>query len=231
MRVASSCLIVVFALSSAACLRTTEFRCATSGECGAGGTCESVGFCSFPDGACASGERFSESAGSYANQCVGGEQTGDAGPSDGPLPGDAMIDAPIATGCPGGYNAIAGGQGTHLYRLAGVPAGGTANWPTQRDFCASTSTSAYLAVPDDATELAALATLAASSTFWIGLTDSATEDTWLTVKGAPAPFLNFANGQPDDSNPGEDCLAADATEMQDERCSNTQLRAVCECEP
>ena len=74
-----------FALSDAACLGTTNYQCASAGQCANGNTigrCESDGFCSFPDGTCASGYRYGDLSGSVANQCVG-------------IPPDArMADAP-----------------------------------------------------------------------------------------------------------------------------------------
>ena len=222
---ASWLIVVTFALGSAACLRGTEYRCSSNTECGAGGTCESVGFCSFPDMDCSSGERFGDSAGTLANQCTG--TTGiDGGLIDGPRIDGPMIDAPPA-GCPGNYATIAGGQGTHRYRL--VP---SANWNQQRDMCVATTSSAYLAIPDDLGELQALATLAGAARFWVGITDSATENTFLTTKGAPATFLPWAPGAPDNGGPGEDCVEGitATSQINDERC-NTQYVAVCECEP
>jgi len=50
----------------AGCLRTTEYRCSSSGQCGTGGTCESTGYCSFADTSC--GQRYGNEAGPYANQ-------------------------------------------------------------------------------------------------------------------------------------------------------------------
>ena len=227
MHLAPTWLVVLLSVSSAACLRSTAFRCETNDDCSGGGTCAAVGYCSFPDPACASGARFGESAGTFSNQCVGDQPIADAGVNDSSGV-DAAIDAPISVGCPAGYAEITGGQGNHRYRLISS----TANWTNQRNLCAATSGSAYLAIPNDAVELAALGALAAATTrFWIGLTDAATEMTWLTVKGDPAPYLSWENGQPDDSNPGEDCAASNATEMRDERCNNTQLWAICECEP
>ncbi len=218
--------IVLVALTSG-CLRSTEYRCSTSSECGANGTCESVGFCSFPDGQCASGGRFGTSAGELANQCTG-TSGGDAGidaSNDAPI--DSAIDAAPA-GCPVQYVAITGGQGTHRYRLVSS----ADNWMQHRDFCQTTTTSAYLAIPDDLGELQALATLAGAQRFWVGLTDSATENTWLTTKGTAAPFLPWITGAPDDQNPGEDCVevVSALSQINDERC-NTQYVAVCECEP
>lgn len=210
----------------AGCLRDTSFRCATSSDCGAGGTCQTdVGFCSEPDPACASGFRFGSSAGSYANECVGGGGQPDAG-VDASTGGDASIDAPVPAGCPSGYNTINGGQGTHRYQLINM----AENWGTQRAFCAATSSSAYLAIPDDQSELDAIQTLGAAPQVWVGITDSAMENTWRNVKGVVQTFLPWNTGQPDDAGPGEDCVITQGNKLSDERCS-TKFRAVCECEP
>lgn len=209
----------------AGCLRDTAFHCATNAECGTSGTCQTdVGFCSEPDPMCASGHRFGSSAGSYANQCVGDVGPGDAG-VDSPGNGDAPIDAP-STGCPNGYATIPGGQGNHRYQLIGM----AENWGTQRSFCAATSGAAYLAIPDDQAELDAIQTLGAATQVWVGITDSAMENTWLNVKGQPQTFLPWDTGQPDNAGPGEDCVITQGSKLRDERCS-TKYRAVCECEP
>ncbi len=223
---ASWLLVVTLALGSSACLRGTEYQCSTNTECGTGGTCESVGFCSFPDPGCTSGERFGDSAGALANQCTG--TTGlDGGPTDSPPNDGPLIDTPT-TGCPGNYVAIAGGQAGHVYRP--VP---SANWNQQRDFCVATTISAYLAIPDDLGELQALATVAAQGRFWVGITDSVNEGTWLNTKGAPQTFLPWEAGAPNTGNNQDDCVEADAATslIKDQRCGNTQYVAVCECEP
>lgn len=219
--------MVLVVLLSASCLRDTAFKCATNAECGTGGTCEpGVNFCSVADPDCPSGARFGASAGSYANQCVGDNGQADAG-TDSSGGTDAPTDAPIV-GCPAGYATMPGGQGNHLYRLINM----SDTWATQRAFCTSTTSSAYLAIPDDLAELNAIATLSAASQSWVGISDMATENTFLTVKNTPQTFLPWDTGQPDDAGPGEDCVAiqTSASKFRDERCSN-KLRAVCECEP
>ncbi|MFN0249640.1 MAG: C-type lectin domain-containing protein [Kofleriaceae bacterium] len=218
-------LVALVATITAGCLRTTAFQCETNSECGAGGTCEPVGYCSVIDPACASGSRFSDTAGSRANQCVEGSSLVD-GATDSPVGGDAPSDAPNV-GCPGTYATISGGQAGRVYRLVT-----SSNWDTHRAFCAATSASAYLAIPDDLGELQAIATLAATPRFWIGISDLATENTWLTTKGAAAVFLPWETNAPDNGPPPENCveMVSATSQINDERC-NTQMPAVCECEP
>jgi hypothetical protein len=207
-----------------ACLRGTEFHCTTAGECGGNGRCEPQGYCSFPDSAC-DGYRFAESAGPLAGQCVGA--SGDAG-VDTPVIDGPPVDGPLAAGCPALYNELPGGS-PHRYRLLTQ----NESWQTQRDFCAITSSSAYLAIPDDLPELMALSTLTGGNNpYWIGIHDMVTEGTFVTVRGQPAMFLPWTAGAPDDDPPGEDCVTAlAATQLyNDDRC-NTKLPAICECEP
>ena len=221
------CIVIALAIGAAGCLRGTEYRCSTNSECGAGGTCESVGFCSFPDTHCTSGERFGDSAGALANQCTG--TTGIDGGIDTPMLIDSpMIDTPPA-GCPGNYATITGGQGTHRYRLNAA----NDNWMQQRDFCAATTNSAYLAIPDDLAELQAIATLAAQARFWVGITDSAIEGTWLNTKGTVQTFLPWETGSPNTANNNQDdCVQGlmATSQFRDERC-NMAFVGVCECEP
>ena len=148
-------------------------------------------------------------------------------PSDGSSDASDPTDAPITSGCPAGFASVAGGQGTHRYRLINA----TDDWTEQVAVCSATSSSAYLAIPDDAAELAAIATLSAASASWVGISDTATENNFVTVKGVAATFLPWDNNQPDD-NGGEDCvmIQTSSSKLRDEKC-NTKLRAVCECEP
>ena len=208
-------------IALAGCLRSTEFKCETSAQCGANGACESTGYCSFPDDQC--GRRYASSAGSLANQCVGGTAI-DAGIDSAH---DAAIDAPPAS-CPAGFATLTGAP--HKYKL--VTAVGV--WNAQMNGCAALAPTAYLAIPDDANELTALDGLAgASATYWVGVSDTATEGTWLTVKGTPQTFLPWETGHPITSPPNNqnDCVRAVTADAKffDDKC-NTQLPAICECE-
>lgn len=116
---ASAVLLAVLAAGAGACLRSTTFECGQDSECvfGEQGTCEDVGYCSFPDPGCDSGRRFGDGAGEYAGACVG-ESTDarvDAPATDGrPIdaPTDGSIDAPVSVGCvdPGNGTTFPNGQ-------------------------------------------------------------------------------------------------------------------------
>lgn len=215
-------ILMIALLGTSGCLRKTEFQCQDSTQCGAGNTCETTGYCSFPDTQC---QRYTESAGPLAGQCVNG--TGiDGGMDIDASTGDGGVDAPNA-GCPAGYNDLPGVANGHKYKIVTAIEG----WAAQRTACSVTSSSAYLAIPDDAAEMMAMST-AAGGDYWVGIQDP-TEGMYINTKGQPQTFLPWAAGQPDNAGPGEgaDCVASNATpEIRDERC-NTKYRAICECEP
>lgn len=212
----------------AACLRQTEFRCLANDQCNPGGTCQTAagGYCSFADTGCTSGQRFGDSAGPLAGQCVGEQTGGTDGGVDGP-PGDS----PPAASCPADYAPLAGGPAGHVYKKAPQ----NLSWTQQFDYCRTTSARAYLAVPNDATELTGLHTLA-GGTFWVGINDRVMDGTYIAADtGVAATFLPWAAGEPDPGNQGpqggEDCVAATATTISDEECGggNASRPAVCEC--
>jgi hypothetical protein len=212
---------------AAGCLRQTEFRCDTNSDCGAAGQCEAIGFCSFADSSCAGSlQRFGDSAGGLANTCVPGE--GGSGSDAGVIidAPEAIVDAPPVGGCPSGYLPLTGGTAGHRYKL--IPG---ANWQASQSACAVTApASAYLAIPDDAAELLAVATLNGAGTFWVGISDLATENTFLNVKNVPQIFLPWAPGEPDDTQGGQDCVSGlSGTQIATQKC-NTSFPAVCECE-
>ena len=63
----------------------TAFQCENDQDCLRGsqtpGVCQVVGFCSFPDGACESGQRFGEFAGPLGDRCVPSDGSGSGGDS------------------------------------------------------------------------------------------------------------------------------------------------------
>lgn len=214
---------VFAAVFTAGCLRSTAFRCAASSDCGAGGVCEPVGFCSVPDADCpGSGRSYGDSAGQgLSNTCV---PAGPPGPGPGVDAGvDASSDAMPVNKCPSGYSPINGSA--HHYKLLG-----NVSWDEAKMMCDLTSKSAYLAVPDDATELANLATVA-TPRFWVGIDDKATPNAFVTQKGVPATFLPWGPNEPDNTPPGQNCVdAISTTQIATDKCGNKQ-DAVCECEP
>lgn len=215
--------VLVTAMIASGCIKAAAFECTSDLQCiraGAQGTCESVGFCSFPDATCANGRRFGEVSGKYTQQCVGDVGEG----------ADASIDSgiviPDGLGCPVGYATLAGVPNRAYRRL-----GTLSSWQDQVTACQADGANVYLAVPDDATELQAILTLA-STDVWVGIDDVATENSFVTVRGGAATFLPWAAAQPDDSGGGSDCvlaLSASAT-YDDKRCITGEV-AVCECEP
>lgn len=213
-------LLVALLSPLASCLRSTQFQCETSDQCGTGNTCESTGYCSFADSDC---QRYTDSAGPLAGQCVSGGGSNDAGIDAPPIGDDA------AGGCPIGYEDLPGVANGHKYRLITA----TDDWNQQRTACTRTTSSAYLAIPDDQTELTALSVKAQQQPYWIGVGDLQTEGMYVTVKSTPQTFLPWAPGEPDNDGPGEeDCVLTLAANSQfdDVRCTR-QFRAICECEP
>lgn len=223
---------VFVALIASGCVRGAgAYECGSEAQCirdGVQGRCEPVNVCSFPDPACPSGSRYGEYGGAYGDRCVGDEPPIDAG-VDGAIDGhvDAGVDmmADGGTGCAAGYAALPGVT-THLYREVAT----AASWTTLRTVCSSDGANAYLAIPDDATELAALTTAAAAD-LWVGVGDGANEGTYTTVRGAPATFLPWEPGEPDNSG-NQDCVAAiQATNLFETSTCSTMRVAICECEP
>jgi len=210
---------LVMALFASGCLKAAAFECTRDLSCtraGTQGTCEAVGFCSFPDPTCPSGRRFGEVSGMYTQQCVG--VVGAAI--------DGGFTVPDGSGCPVGY-AILTGAPDHVYRRIDTAAA----WQSQVTACRDEGANVYLAIPDDATELQSILTFA-SSDAWVGISDIAVESSFVTVLGGVPAWLPWAAGQPDDASGGSDCvLALSASDTYDDRrCSNSAI-AVCECEP
>ncbi|MBA3463038.1 MAG: C-type lectin domain-containing protein [Deltaproteobacteria bacterium] len=94
--------------------------------------------------------------------------------------------------------------------------------------CAIDGSNAYLAIPDNPSELAALV---ADGDVWVGISDSTTEGTYQTVRGAIATFLPWGPSEPD-NNGNQDCVGALQASSKIETLACTTMRpALCECEP
>lgn len=141
---------------------------------------------------------------------------------------EVVIDAPPpdAPRCPAEYAPLPGGPAGHVYRTS---PGGT--WSEQFDFCKTTSPRAYLAVPNDATELTNLVRLA-GSVLWVGIDDQVTEGVYISAEtDGPATFLPWAADEPDGAaSPTEDCVKYFSGAINDVVCSGFGL-AACECDP
>lgn len=136
------------------------------------------------------------------------------------LVGDAAPIDSIPDRCRTDYVAV--GSSGHRYKRLGA---GT--WDQARAMCEQDSATTYLLIPDDATELADVATIAIPP-FWIGLDDLTTQGMFMTVKNAPATFLPWDNGEP---RSGRDCVRANsATTIASDVCAVARA-AICECEP
>jgi Lectin C-type domain len=144
-------------------------------------------------------------------------------------PTDLSPDGGVATwgstGWRGGFSSGSGtggrrgfADGSHPCPYAYFPAGTSCyrfdsaqvSWMTAEARCENEG--AHLAVIDDANEDALLATTAAAgTTFWIGLTDSASEGrfTWVTGGG---PYANWAIGEPDATSGQEDYVEVRLTD-------------------
>ena len=144
------------------------------------------------------------------------------------------IDAgpPDADRCPAGYVQLSMSH-PHRYKVVDT----LVTWATARDACAAEG--AYLAIPDNDEEAAAIAV---HDEGWIGLTDVAAEGMWVTVRGQFAPYLSWAPGEPDDDTTeeptGQDCanlygtMGTDFARFDDTYCTMVRVHAyVCECEP
>jgi len=98
--------VATAALGASACNGNASFHCDTDPQCGAGGTCQqAVGYCSFADSMCQSGQRYDD----YAGGGLGGTCV-EAAAVDAPS-ADAAIDAapPIDAFAPLVYRVHVGG--------------------------------------------------------------------------------------------------------------------------
>ena len=210
--------ILLLAACLVSCVKTTAFQCeGDSSRCsGTGARCEADGFCSVPAANCSSGFQYSDTAGDLAGTCVGGEPT-----PDGPTP-DAPVDTP--TGCDADFATLTNGNAGHKYKLITVAGA----WLAQQDTVCVTTHHGYLAVPDDAAELAALAGLACNVDLWVGVSDRATEGDYREV------LTNTVyTSLPIDDNNGnqnaQDCVGSKGgTTLETDDCDVTRV-VVCEC--
>lgn len=229
--------IFLAATSLAGCLKNNGFNCAENGgtpSCSSpNALCEPEGFCSIPNASCASGREFDSSAGSRAGECTSGGVPTDDG-VDMPVNGDADAPVDMQTGdCKTDVNyvEIVGGQTGHKYKLITTKD----RWVDQLNIACNPD-GAYLAIPDDATELQAIfdTDQGNNGTMWLGVSDRATEGTIVDSKGNAYNALALVgNGNNEDCATTADGVAP----LVLEKCGDgggsgtTSLIAVCECDP
>jgi hypothetical protein len=221
MRLAMLLASILAVTSWTGCLKKGVFNCATDEACGTGGVCESNGFCSVADGSCASGRRFSDTAGSgVEGQCVGGG-TPDDGPTDMQVVTDTPVDTPPPTGCNGDFVTITDGNPGHRYKLVAT----TGIWIDQQNLVCNPQSS-YMAIPDNAAELAAIFALAATKV-WLGVSDRLMENQFRDTKNQAYNALVVTG-----NNGNRDCATTDdgVAPLVIEDCDNQTLPVVCECE-
>jgi hypothetical protein len=192
--------VALFAL--AACRIEDPFSCALDEHCGANGRCEPVGYCSFPDAACAGGRSYDELAGDdLAGTCVSLES------------------------CPATYASTIPGTSSR-YRVVGQ---GTA-WTAAQDDCADDGSGTHLAVIGSEAERTGLAALL-NGGFWIGFSDRVAEGTFRWVTREASQFTAWTSGQPDDLDGTEDCVEQrrNGSTWQDQSCADL-IAYICECD-
>jgi len=174
---------------------------------------------------------------SFSHGVVASQNGGDDAPTDTPdvidappdtPPVDAMIDAPKT--CPSDYVAIANGQSTSRYKLySSASAANIVDQNTAKTVCHNGG--GYLAIPDNATEMSAFDAIPQNQSqpgYWVGLTDAATEGTWLTVLGGAAPYLPWRAGNPN-GGAMANCAVGYNGELYDVDCAMATYVFICEC--
>lgn len=124
-----------------------------------------------------------------------------------------------ASACRTAPGYVQAGGSVHTYKVVQ----GNDGWSVAESSCKADG--AYLAILDDAAETAIL-----PGNGWVGLTDVATEGTWLTVHGDPAPFLPWKPAEPA-GGVVKNCARFDDVGRQLEARGCTDTRDwICECD-
>ena len=100
-----------------------------------------------------------------------------------------------------------------------------ASWTNAQTACKDVADSSHLIVLSTTAEVTYMATQLG----WVGLSDRATENQFVTVTEEVGDQRPWASGQPDDGG-GEDCTQMKAGgQLDDDQCGNSH-RYVCECD-
>ena len=125
-------------------------------------------------------------------------------PSDVPTPAPSPPPFPLPSGAP---IPIPTSQPTLEPTDYPFFVSGVGDWSTCKSNCASSG--GVLSCPKSDRDLTLMTTLCpGGGGCWVGITDSASEGTWMCADGSPVTYTNWGSGEPNnhphDSN-GEDC--------------------------
>ena len=134
---------------------------------------------------------------------------------------DASLDGDAPLVCPASYTGMAPGRAS---RYRAMP---FATWGASQQACESDGT--HLIVLDDPVELA-WAAQEIGVPQWLGLSDHATEGTFLAVNGRTSPFLTWTPQNPNDSFGDEDCVELFDGAFNDVGCTGLTRNFLCECD-
>jgi hypothetical protein len=186
--------------------RSSQYACETTADCEAGRTCDSDGYC-------------------VKASVDGGGDTGDStfdaaivSTDGGPTPDADML----AMKCPAaGYTYAAAPGGYYKVVATG------ASWTAAQASCAAdVAGSTHLIVLSSSAEVSFMAT----NLGWIGLSDRAVENHFVTVTTETGDQRPWASGQPDNGSGSEDCAQMKSGgQLDDDQCGNSH-RYVCECD-
>ncbi|MEO8698892.1 MAG: C-type lectin domain-containing protein [Kofleriaceae bacterium] len=164
-----------------------------------------------------------------ATGCVATVDTGNKQGAEPDASDDAVIDAAIdappdasfVTACEtAGYTAQA--NLTSLYRR-----GASATWSAAEAACvADVPGATHLVVLSSSAEVDFVKTTLG----WVGLSDQATEGTFVNVTNEANDLRPFANGQPDNGGGDENCVQMKTTAGLDDDQCNKKHAFQCECD-
>jgi hypothetical protein len=188
---------LVAIVAACGCRYTGTYTCERDDQCrsrAAPGTCQlPAGLCSFPDATCPLGQRYDDTAGEAAEECVG--------PT-------AMVDAPPAfdpNACPTGFMQVTAGVPSRYRVLPTLPA--PADFSDYMAACdAELPGSTHGAVIDTAAEAMALAAVfgGGAGRYYIGMVQDPIERApaagWIHADGTPVATALWMAGEPNDGN-------------------------------
>lgn len=133
---------------------------------------------------------------------------------------DGGMATPFAACMAKGYTAATGL--TSLYRVSA----NDKSWVDAQTECATDVAGAtHLVVLSSATESDFIKTKLG----WVGLSDRATEGTFVNVTAEPNDYRPWISGQPDNGSGNENCVQMKAGGLDDDQCGNAHV-FVCECD-